>query len=44
MRQHDESEAAPNGNDALERAAEELRRPLRIDAALFDRISERHSC
>jgi hypothetical protein len=36
MRQHDESEAAPNGNDALERAAEELRRPLRIDAALFD--------
>ncbi len=36
MRQHDESEAAPNEDDVLERAAEELRRPLRIDAALFD--------
>ena len=36
MRQHDETEAAPNEDDVLERAAEELRRPLRIDAALFD--------
>lgn len=36
MRQHDESNVAPDGADVLERAAEELRRPLRIDAALFD--------
>jgi len=36
MRQHDETEAALNEDDVLERAAEELRRPLRIDAALFD--------
>lgn len=36
MRQHDETEAAPNEDDVVERAAEELRRPLRIDAALFD--------
>jgi hypothetical protein len=36
MRQHDEIKAAPNEDDVLERAAEELRRPLRIDAALFD--------
>ncbi len=36
MRQHDEIKAEPNEDDVLERAAEELRRPLRIDAALFD--------
>lgn len=36
MRQHDETRAAPHEDDVLERAAEELRRPLRIDAALFD--------
>ncbi|HEY8795955.1 MAG TPA: isoamylase early set domain-containing protein [Gemmatimonadaceae bacterium] len=36
MRQHDESEAAPNEDDVLVQAAGELRRPLRIDAALFD--------
>jgi hypothetical protein len=36
MRQHDEPDAAPDVDDVLNRAAEELRRPLRIDAALFD--------
>ena len=36
MRQHDETEAVANEDDVLERAADELRRPLRIDAALFD--------
>jgi len=36
MRQHDESDATPDGDELLTRAAEELRRPLRIDAALFD--------
>lgn len=37
MRQHDESDAAsPEVDDVLKSVAEELRRPLRIDAALFD--------
>jgi hypothetical protein len=36
MRQHDESDATPDGDELLSRAADELRRPLRIDAALFD--------
>jgi hypothetical protein len=36
MRQHDETEAAPNEDDVIERLADELRRPLRVDAALFD--------
>ncbi|MBK5189123.1 MAG: hypothetical protein JJD97_12840, partial [Gemmatimonadaceae bacterium] len=36
MRQHDESDAAPKGDEMLELAAEELRRPLRVNAALFD--------
>ncbi len=36
MRQHDESDAAAEVDDVLKSAAEELRRPLRIDAALFD--------
>lgn len=33
---HDEMESAPGGDDSLARAAEELRRPLRVNAALFD--------
>jgi hypothetical protein len=36
MRQHDEFEAAEQDDELLERAAEELKRPLRVDAALFD--------
>jgi hypothetical protein len=37
MRQHDESDAAsPEVDDVLKSVAEELRRPLRIDAVLFD--------
>ncbi len=36
MRQHDESDATPADEAVLSRAVEELRRPLRIDAALFD--------
>lgn len=36
MRLHDESDAAPDDDQVLTRAAEEMRRPLRIDAALFD--------
>jgi hypothetical protein len=36
MSQHDEIGAATGGEDVLERAAEELRRPARVDAALFD--------
>jgi hypothetical protein len=35
MRQHDESDARER-DDVLDRAAAELRRPLRVDAALFD--------
>jgi hypothetical protein len=35
MRQHDESDAREN-DEVLERAAAELRRPLRVDATLFD--------
>jgi hypothetical protein len=36
MRQHDEFDAMEQGDDVLERAAGELRRPLRVNAALFD--------
>jgi hypothetical protein len=36
MRQHDELDAMGQGDDLLERAADELRRPLRVNAALFD--------
>ena len=36
MRQHDDSNAELDGDDVIERAAAELNRPLRIDAALFD--------
>jgi hypothetical protein len=36
MRQHDEFDATGQGDEVLERAAEELRRPLRVNAALFD--------
>lgn len=36
MRQHDEFDATGQGDDLLERAADELRRPLRVNAALFD--------
>ncbi len=36
MRQHDEADTAPEGDDVLERAAAELRRPLRVNATLFD--------
>jgi len=36
MRQHDEFEEREPGDDLLERAVDELRRPLRVNAALFD--------
>lgn len=36
MRQQDEFDAASPDDDVLARAAEELRRPLRVNAALFD--------
>jgi hypothetical protein len=36
MRQHDDPDAMEHGDDVLERAVEELRRPLRVNAALFD--------
>lgn len=36
MRQHDEFEDREPGDDLLERAVDELRRPLRVNAALFD--------
>jgi hypothetical protein len=36
MRQHDEFDATGQGDEVLERAAEELRRPLRVNATLFD--------
>jgi hypothetical protein len=36
MRQRDEFDATGQGDEVLERAAEELRRPLRVNAALFD--------
>jgi hypothetical protein len=37
MRQHDEADVIPdNDDDVLRSAVDELRRPLRIDAALFD--------
>jgi hypothetical protein len=36
MRQHDDPDAVEHGDDVLERAVEELRRPLRVNAALFD--------
>ena len=36
MRQHDEFDAMEQGDDLLERVADELRRPLRVNTALFD--------
>jgi hypothetical protein len=36
MRQHDELDGMDQGDELLERAADELRRPLRVNAALFD--------
>jgi hypothetical protein len=36
MRQHDELDGMEQGDELLERAADELRRPLRVNAALFD--------
>jgi hypothetical protein len=36
MRQHDESDDAALGDETLERAVDELRRPLRMNAPLFD--------
>ncbi|MEP7066112.1 MAG: isoamylase early set domain-containing protein [Gemmatimonadota bacterium] len=36
MRQHDEFDATQEGDEMLERAVEELRRPLRVNSALFD--------
>jgi hypothetical protein len=36
MRQHDEFDAMEQDDDVLERAVEELRRPLRVNTALFD--------
>jgi len=36
MRQHDEFAGREPGDDILERAVDELRRPLRVNAALFD--------
>jgi hypothetical protein len=36
MRQHDDFEGTEPGDDVLERAVDELRRPLRVNAALFD--------
>lgn len=36
MRQHDEFETAEHDDELLERAVDELRRPVRVDAALFD--------
>src|ERR1700712_5563414 len=36
MRQHDEFDAPEAENEMLERAVDELRRPLRVNASLFD--------
>jgi hypothetical protein len=36
MRQHDDLDAMDRGDDVLERVVEELRRPLRVNSALFD--------
>jgi hypothetical protein len=36
MRQHDEFDATEQDDDVLERAVDELRRPVRVNAALFD--------
>jgi hypothetical protein len=36
MRQHDELDGMEQGDELLERAADELRRPLRVNAVLFD--------
>jgi hypothetical protein len=36
MRQHDESDDAPLRDETLERVVQELRRPLRVNATLFD--------
>jgi hypothetical protein len=36
MRQHDDLDAMEQDDDMIERVAEELRRPLRVNTALFD--------
>lgn len=36
MRQHDDLDSMEQGDDMIERVAEELRRPLRVNTALFD--------
>ncbi|HEY2896841.1 MAG TPA: isoamylase early set domain-containing protein [Gemmatimonadaceae bacterium] len=36
MHQHDDLDAMKRGDDVLERVVEELRRPLRVNTALFD--------
>ena len=36
MRQHDEFDGTDQSDEVLERAIDELRRPLRVNAALFD--------
>lgn len=36
MRQHDDFEVSGQGDELLERAVDELRRPLRVNADLFD--------
>jgi hypothetical protein len=36
MHQHDDLESMERGDDVLEQAVEELRRPLRVNTALFD--------
>jgi hypothetical protein len=36
MRQHDEFDSMKQGDDVLERVVDELRRPLRVNSALFD--------
>jgi hypothetical protein len=36
MRQHDELDDTGQGDEMLERAVDELRRPVRVNAALFD--------
>jgi hypothetical protein len=36
MHQHDDLDAMDKGDDVLERVVEELRRPLRVNTALFD--------
>jgi predicted carbohydrate-binding protein with CBM48 len=36
MRQHDDLDSMEQGDDMIERVVEELRRPLRVNSALFD--------